>query len=225
MAAASIVALLAFAVLPLLYLRDVGREKRQRGMLFHSCLDLFPRHRVTQQGRDYPVLTGIYAGHSVRLEPVLDTMAARKLPSLWLKVTLLRPNPERPVFSFLMRPDGNEFYSPNREMAHRCTIPPSWPQNALFCADQDEDDLETRLDAHMTLFADPRAKELVASPHGVRLVYQVAQAERAHYLVLRQARFENAVVDPAMVRRLLDGAIVIAASLDCRDDVIAARAA
>jgi hypothetical protein len=225
MVAASIVAILALAVLPMLYLRDMAREKRQRSLLFEPCLDLFPRYRVTQEGRNYPVLTGDYAGHLVRLEPVLDTMAARKLPSLWLKLTLLQPNPARPVFSFLMRPDGNEFYSPNREMAHRCAIPPSWPNNALFCADEDDGELKTRLDTHMGVFTDPHAKELVASPVGVRLVYQIAQAERAHYLVLRQARFEKPVADPAVVRMLLDSAIEIAASLDRRDDAIAARAA
>jgi hypothetical protein len=225
MAAATLVAILALAILPLLYLRDLAREKRQRGMLFGSCLDLFDRYRVTQEGRNYPVLTGEYDGHPVRLEPVLDTMAARKLPSLWLKVTLLQPNPARPALSFLMRPDGNEFYSPNRDMAHRHSIPQTWPQNALFCTDGEGGDLDMRLDTHMALFADPRAKELVASPHGVRLVYQIAQAERAHYLVLRQARFENPVADPATVRGLLDAAVRIAASLDRPDDAVTARAA
>jgi hypothetical protein len=66
----------------------------------------------------------------------------------------------------------------------------------------------------MSLFEDPRAKELVISPRGVRLVYQAAQAERAHYLVLRQARFENSKIDPALAGSLLDRAIAIAASLD-----------
>ena len=95
----------------------------------------------------------------------------------------------------------------------------------MFCADEDDGELKTRLDTHMGVFTDPHAKELVASPVGVRLVYQIAQAERAHYLVLRQARFEKPVADPAVVRMLLDSAIEIAASLDRRDDAIAARAA
>ena len=57
-------------------------------------------------------------------------------------------------------------------------------------------------------------KELVITPRGVRLVYQAAQAERAEYLVLRQAHFTNNKADPALVRTLLDRAIAIAAAAD-----------
>lgn len=225
MAAATIVALLALLVLPTLYLRDAAAERRQRGLFFQACLGLFPRYRVIQEGKHYPILTGDYRGHAVRLEPVLDTMAARKLPSLWLKVTVLRPNPARPALSFLMRPDGNEFYSPNSDMAHRRAVPASWPQNAIFCADYEGGDFTAALAPHMDLFTDARAKELVASPQGVRLVYQAAQGDRAHYLVLRQARFELLIADAAMVRALLDRALALLASLDENNDALSAQAA
>jgi hypothetical protein len=203
----------ALVVLPALYARDAARARRQRRGFFAESLTLFDRYRVTMTGQAFPVLEGRYRGHDVRLEPVLDDLAWRKLPSLWLKATLFKPNPARSVLDFLMRPQGGEFYSPSGDILHRLPIPESWPQNAILCAERRETPL-VGLAPHMTMFADPRAKELVTSPRGVRLVYQAAQAERVHYLVLRQARFENNKADPALVRSLLDRAIAIAASVD-----------
>ena len=66
----------------------------------------------------------------------------------------------------------------------------------------------------MAIFDDTRAKELVLSPRGVRLVYQAAQGDRAQYLVLRQAHFQDNKADPALVRSLLDRAIAIAVAVD-----------
>jgi hypothetical protein len=205
----------ALVVLPVLYARDAARARRQRTGFFTESLPLFARYRVTVTGQAFPVLEGRYGNTDVRLELVLDDMAWRKLPSLWLKATIFKPNPARSVLDFLMRPQGGEFYSPSGDMVHRLLIPKSWPQNAILCADQRETASRLHLlEPHMGLFEDPRAKELVLSPRGVRLVYQAAQAERAHYLVLRQARFETDKVDPVLVRSLLDRAIAIAAAAD-----------
>jgi hypothetical protein len=205
----------ALVVLPVLYARDAGRARRQRTGFFADILPLFARYRVTATGQAFPVLEGRYGNTDVRLELVLDDMAWRKLPSLWLKATIFKPNPRRSVLDFLMRPQGGEFYSPSGDMPHRLPVPEAWPQNAILCVDRKETSTTLGpLEPHMSLFEDPRAKELVTSPRGVRLVYQAAQAERAHYLVLRQARFENSKVDPALARSLLDRAMAIAASLD-----------
>ena len=45
------------------------------------------------------------------------------------------------------------------------------------------------IEPHMTLFQDQRAKELLVTPKGVRLVYQAAQAEQGPYQTLRLVRF------------------------------------
>jgi hypothetical protein len=207
--------LAALVVLPALYARDNARARRRRAGFFSDCLALLDGCRVTVTAQAYPRLEGRYRGHDVRLELVLDDMAWRKLPSLWLKATVFKPNPGRMVLDFMMRPQGQEFYSPSGDMTHRLPVPRSWPQNAILCADNAAcaGHLEP-LARHMALFDDPRAKELVVSPHGVRLVYQAAQAERAHYLVLRQARFAETRVAPALAGAMLDRAIAIATSLD-----------
>ena len=205
--------LAALAVLPALFARDAARARRQRTGFFTDTLGLFERYRVAMAGQAYPLLEGRYKGHDVRLEPVLDDMTWRKLPSLWLKVTVFKPNPARCVLDFLMRPQGGEFFSPSGDMVYRLAIPESWPQNAILCADGQDVALDD-LTAHMAIFDDTRAKELVLSPRGVRLVYQAAQGDRAQYLVLRQAHFQNNKADPALVRSLLDRAIAIAVAVD-----------
>jgi len=207
---ASLIFLGALLVLPAIYLRDSAAEKRRRGDWFAPALSLFSSYRVTQQGKNWPVLTGRYCGRDVRLEPVLDDLTWRKLPSLWLKVTLLAPNPERGTLGFLVRPRGGEFYSPTADMASRLPIPAHWPSDAILRSDDRKE--APQLD--LTAFADPRLKELVVSPAGVRLVYQAQQGERASYLVLRQASFAEPHVELAPVKALLDQVIALTAELD-----------
>ena len=206
----ALVFLAALLVLPAIYLRDSVVEKRRRGDWFAPALDLFSSYRVTQDGKNWPVLLGSYRGHSVRLEPVLDDLSWRKLPSLWLKVTVLSPNTGRATYGFLVRARGGEFYSPTPDMKHRLSLPAGWPTDAILCSD---DSLKAP-DLDVSAFQDPYLKELVITPKGVRLVYQAQQGERASYLVLRQARFEQRHADPQKVKALLDQAIAIAMQID-----------
>ncbi len=212
---AILLTLVALLVLPWLYARDARRTRLRRGEFFANSTELFETYRVTQEGMNYPVLEARYKGLPVRLEPVLDNMGWRKLPSLWLKASLLLPNAARGTIDFLVRPQGIEFYSPSFDFHEHLVVPEAWPQNALLCSlpGVPRPSLE-RLEPHIKTFDDLKTKELVVTPHGVRLVYQAAQAERADYLVLRQATFTEARVNPALVRALLDRLIAIAADLD-----------
>jgi hypothetical protein len=205
----------AFAMLFALYARDTRRERQQRAAFFGDVFGLLETYRVTQDGAQFPVLEGRYRGVPIKLEPVLDTLAWRKLPSLWLKATVLLPHPARGTLDFLVRPQGGEFYSPSGDLDAWLPVPENWPQHAVLCTGAAA--IAPSLDLltpHMTVFDDPKAKEMLITPRGVRLVYQAAQASRGEYLVLRQARFSDLSLDPALVRSLLDRAIAIAAALD-----------
>jgi hypothetical protein len=206
--------LAALLMLPALYARDSIRERRRRGGWFADALPLFDSYRVTQQSQSWPVLTGRYQGVEVRLEPVLDDMTWRKLPSLWLKATVLAPNPARGTLGLLVRARGGEFYSPTAEMVHRLPMPKAFPSDAMLCSDCAETAPLLALAGQIDAFDDPRMKELVITPRGVRLVYQAAQGERADYLVLRQARFAQDKGDAALIQSLLDRAMAIAAAVD-----------
>jgi hypothetical protein len=211
----AILGVCAAIALPWMYLRDARRQRRSRSELFTQCLSLFQAYRVTQNGGDFAILEGRYRGHPVKLEPVLDTVAWRKVPSLWLKVTVLAPNPWPGVLDFLVRPQGVEFYSPGADLAHPLRVPPGWPQHAVLnCDDPSKVPPLTLIEPHIALFADQQMKELLITPRGTRLVRQLWQAERAEYLVLRQARFTSVHASPELVGALLDAALSICASLN-----------
>jgi hypothetical protein len=192
------------AALALIHRRDHAQRRIARAALFDDCRRLFESCDLSQDGVGYPVLRGRYLGHQIRLEPVVDTVAWRKLPSLWLKATLVAPTTADGVLDLIARPQGVEFYSPSGDLPVRLRTPPAWPADLVVCADEPGaarwlDELAT----HVVLFEDPQMKELLVTPGGVRLVRQVWQAERAEYLVLRQVKFAEVRVDPAVVDAML----------------------
>src|SRR5262249_14879782 len=122
-------------ILWLIYRRDRARTKAVRGSYFDDCRSLFADCRVSQSGSDFPILDGSYEGHRIRLEPVVDHMGVRKLPSLWLKVSVLGALPLDGTIDFLARPQNTEFYSPSERLPLTLRIPTGWPQHALLRTD------------------------------------------------------------------------------------------
>ena len=158
------VVLAGVAVLVMLYRRDRSLLKAQRAKFFDLCLDLFQAYRVTQDGPDYPLLSGRYRDHEVRLQPLVDNMAWRKVPVLWLKVTVLKPNSYQAILDFLVRPGGVEVYSPSDELHYHLPLPGGWPEQALLCTDDPSSTPPLELiTPHMGVFADVYMKELVVT--------------------------------------------------------------
>jgi hypothetical protein len=198
------------ALLWLIYRRDRARKRAIRGGYFDECRSLIEDCRIVQNDLEFPVLDGRYAGQRIRLEPVVDHMAVRKLPSLWLKVSVLGELPIAGTVDFLARPLNTEFFSPSAGLPTTLRIPPDWPQHALLRTDIEDESQPIRILApHIGLFADLKTKELVVAPRGVRLVYQASQGERAYYMVLRQPEFGPARLPATLARRLLDEALAV----------------
>jgi hypothetical protein len=207
----AILAVLFLAVLVVMHRRHRAQLKAERGALFEQVLGMLDGYRIEQDDVNFPVLSGRYRGFEVKLEPVVDHVAVRKLPSLWLLATVKAELPQKAALDFLMRPLNTEFYSPSSIMEHRLKVPAGFPGDLRVSADRlDGLPSETVISSQAGLFDDTKMKELVTTPKGVRLVYQLAEAERPYYLVLRQAQFGSPLrLDPALTRRLLDRAIAI----------------
>lgn len=205
-------AVLALMVVTLAYIHWRGRQaiRKERGAMFDGCLGLFQSYRVSQDGVYFPVLKGRYRGYEVKIEPVVDHLAVRKLPSLWLLVSVRGNVRYAGVLDFLVRPLNVEFFSPSAALESRLPVPPAWPQNAWLRTDSPEEmpPLE-RIEPHILFFQDPRAKELLVTPGGVRLVYQAKEGERTYYRVLRHVKFPEAALSPELVRGLMDRAIAL----------------
>ena len=201
---------LIVCILWIMHRRKRSAVKAERAAMFNDCIDLFETHRITQDDIYYPVLEGSYRGHDFRLEPIADHIAFRTIPSLWLLVTLRKSTPYEGIFDFLVRQRNVEFYSPSSKLRIDIDIPEGWPQYAVLRTNNPEGmPPQERLEPQIAFFDDPKAKELLVTPNGVRVVYQARQAERSHYMLLRQVVFEDINLSPNLVRELMDRCIAV----------------
>jgi hypothetical protein len=197
-------------LLTLMQRRNRGDLKERRASLFAASYGILDTYRITQAGIDYPEMQATYRGHAFHVDAIVDTLTFRKLPVLWLRVSLLAPLPGLATFDILVRSQNVEFYSPSAELPHRLEPRPGWPADAMVRTDNQGrlPDLAV-LDRHIGMFQEPPVKELLITPKGVRIVRMLEQAKRAEYLVTRQAEFENAQVTAELLRDLMDRTIAL----------------
>jgi hypothetical protein len=150
-------------------------------------------------------LSGKYAGLPVQVQTVTDTLNMRKLPSLWLLVTIPGELPLKAAFDMMMRPSGPSTFSNFDLLPTTIERPPDFPEHAVIRTDDEAHVLPAHVVApYLAPFFRPGAKELLISPKGVRMVLQLAEADRLRYGVFRQAEFGAASVDPELLRGTLD---------------------
>ncbi|MDQ7249389.1 hypothetical protein [Dongia sedimenti] len=202
--------ILGVFVLAGIYRRDRAKLRALRGAVFAPAYPLFESYRVTQDSVDFPELRGRYRGHDFHVDALVDMVTFRKLPSLWLRVSLLAPVPYRGTLDIMVRSQNVEFYSPANELDHAIQPPAGWPAGTIVKTDNpDAMPPAALVDPHMSFFAAPKAKEILITPKGVRLVYQTDQGTRAEYLVLRSANFAAPQVTAEVMADLLDRAIAL----------------
>ena len=190
--------------------RNRAAVQRRRSALFEPAYDLFESYRVSQDGIDYPVLDGRYRGNDFHLDAIVDTLTFRRIPVLWLRVSLLASLPGTATLDILVRSQNTEFYSPGNRLPHVLPPRPGWPADAVVRTDDpDRAPNLTAIERHMVVFARPQTKELLVTAKGVRIVHMLDQARRAEYLVLRQAEFEQGAVDKEILRDLMDRTIAL----------------
>lgn len=184
--------------------------RRERGAVFDACRDLFDDFVLTQDDIDFPRARGRYRDLVVQLEPVTDDLALRKLPALWLRLSVLGALPLRAVLSCLARPSNLEFWSVTNQLPYSLELPERWPETLLVrCNEAGALPARAVLERHIAVFEDARMKELVVSPRGVRLVRLADEGVRAYYGVFRRQQFAQLPFDRAMVARLLEQAVAL----------------
>lgn len=206
--------LLAFGALAWIYRRDRRRFEAERAMLLDDAAGLLEAAVASREAMGYPRLRGRYKGYEASIDAVLDNLSVRKIPSLWLRVTVRADLPFAGSCDMLARAHNVEFYSPSIDFDHVLPLPAGWPEQLTIKSDDPEHmPLPEQLAKHVDVFRDPLVKELLVTPRGVRLVRQAAQASRAEYLVLRQAKFGPVVVPRDLLAGLLDRAVALAEDL------------
>jgi hypothetical protein len=191
---AVLLVLMMVSVLAAISVRDHRRLRASRTSLFDDAAAALDTPKITHGGDGFPKLRGRYNGFEVHADLIPDTMVVRRLPQLWLSVTLLAPDRGLPGFGVLVRYAGNEFYSLTTEFKHRLEPPPGLPREVLIRAEKPEaqsllDELRQPL---ARLLSDPQVKEVAITAKGLRIVRQAAEGRRGDHLLLRQATFDTA---------------------------------
>lgn len=187
---------LAFAIgfagllvwLALTVMRTAGQRKAARAGYFDSIAPLFDRIVTRIEPTGFPRVTGHFGPHAFDLQALPDSLTFRKLPALWIMVSLPEPLPVRTTLDIMARPTGQEAFSRFASLPVSLPCPACLPDGTGVRTDDaalvPPMDLIAR---YARIFADPKVKELLIAPKGLRLVLLGDEAERGRYLIFRDA--------------------------------------
>ncbi len=209
-------------VLAALAVRDHRAAKLARRGLLDGCRATLQAVRVTQCADGFPSLSGFHGGLPVRVTLVPDTMTVRRLPQLWMTVTLQHAA-ARPGFGVLVRHAGTEFYALTPSFQHRLEPPAGLPWEVVARGDDPAAQhlLEGLVEPLGRILADGRIKEVAVTAKGFRIVRQVGEGRRGEHLLLRQSVFDDADIPAALVQSLLDELDALRATAEPTADALA----
>lgn len=176
-----------------------------RARYFDTVRQLFDGGEIRIQPTGFPRMTGHRADLAYDLQVVPDTLTFRKLPALWVLVTLPEPLPVAATLDLLARPSGNEPFTRFAILPQSLPTPAGLPKDiAIRSEDASRIPPATLIERHADLFDDPRIKELVISPKGLRIVLLAEEADRGRYLIFREAEMGMAPLASARLIPVLD---------------------
>lgn len=164
-----------------------------------------PRRQMQDSG--YLRVAGEWHGGAFDLQVVPDTLSYRKLPCLWLMVSRTDPIPALAgEVRIMARASGLEAFSTFSTLPIEVSLPPGFPPDCTMrCTDPQHMPPLAVLEHVAGLMADPRVKEVVLSPKGLRIVILAEEGARASYLIHRDAEFGSAPLPaPIAARRMQD---------------------
>ncbi len=199
--------------------RQVRQAGQRRGAAragyFDACLLLFADPVKGQTPSGFARVSGTYRGRRFDLQALPDTLTFRKLPALWLMVTIPAPMPVAATLDVMQRPIGTETFSHFGTLPVQLGSPPGLPPEAVVRTDDPHGlPVESIVMAHLEVFGTPRVKELVISPKGLRIVWLAEEADRGRYLLFRDAEMGAEALPPATLRPLLDRLVDLARDLE-----------
>ena len=190
------------------------RRKAARAGYLAAVATLFDRVTTRIEPTGFARMTGHLGPHAFDLQVVQDSLTFRKLPALWVMLTLPEPLPVKATLDIMARPGGQEPFS------HFSTLPQTLPCPATLpegCAVRSDDAAhavpEALITPHLGLFADPKVKELVISAKGLRLVILAEEAERGRYLIFREAEMGLTPLPPQRLTPLIDTLLALRTAL------------
>jgi hypothetical protein len=206
----------AFLYALTLSIRDGRARAARRAAYLDGVKEVFTGGVKVIAPTGFPRLSGTYRGRTFDIQAVPDTLNVRKLPALWVLVSLVEPMPVRATLDIMMRPRGVEYFSRHAALPVQLEPDPGLPHDSSLRTDLPEAlpprDIVLK---HAQILADPLAKELVISPQGLRLVWLAEEAHRGRYLIFRDSEMGLEPFPAAALKPLLDHLLAL------RDDLAA----
>ncbi len=214
----------AIALALVLHLAWLARGNRNKGLAALAADEASVRAVVTDAANvsdgtaGVVTLAGSWNGRRVQVRTIVDTLATRKLPARWLSVSITEQVAVPGTFDMMMRPGSPTTFSNFDHLDHTLAKTAEFPAEAVVRTDRKGVRFPQDLIAdHLDIFAEGRAKELLITPNGVRIVWLLAEAERARYGVFRQAAFGDVRLDPVLIERLLASASALRDAINRRE--------
>lgn len=190
--------------------RAAFRRTAARADYFSKVLPLFDRVVTRIEPTGFPRVTGHLGPHAFDLQALPDSLTFRKLPTLWVMVTLPEPMPVKATLDILTRATGQEPFTRFSNLPQSLPCPAFLPAGSGVRSDDARAvPSEQLLAPHAGLFADPSVKELLISPKGLRLVILGDEAERGRYLIFRDAEVGLTPLTAARMTPLLDSLLAL----------------
>lgn len=190
-------------------LRQHRRLKREHQGLLDEARGVLEDRRTERDATGLPVALGRHGGHHARLDVIIDALALRKLPRLFVRAAIHRPLPvAAPVFA-VRATSGSGMVESDPRLTRGLPTPATWPEEILVRTTEDGPSrVPDELLRVGRLFDDPRTASVMVSPRGARVSWEAARGDVAAWRVSRGARFAGPV--PAeLARELLDTAAAL----------------
>lgn len=183
-------------------------RKANRAGYFSQSAALLIDKREQRQPTGFTRIAGRYQGLTFDLQAVPDTLTFRKLPALWVMVTLTDPQPLAGETHIMARASGLETFSTYAQMPLEVALPASFPPDCtLRCTDAEALPPPEVMAKLARIFADPKIKEAVLSPKGLRFVVLAEEADRTPYLIFRDAELGRTPLPAPRLQALLDSLV------------------
>lgn len=176
-----------------------------RAGFFDAVKPLFNGAETRIQPTGFARMTGRREGLAFDLQAIPDTLSFRKLPALWVMVTLPESLPLSATLNLMARPSGQEPFTRFASLPQSLPTPPGLPAHmAIRTDDATRIPPATLIARHADLFDDPKVKELVIAPKGLRIVILAEEADRGRYLIFREAEMGQLALGADRLAPLLD---------------------
>ncbi|HDY84223.1 hypothetical protein LCGC14_0538980 [marine sediment metagenome] len=210
-----------FAIAPLiamsvyyLFQRSQIAIKNNRAMLLSDCNSMLDNSATSYESNGFPIIKGRYRDFDVQLNLIPDTIVMRKVPPLWLMVSIKANKQSKGSMDFIVRPQNSEFYSPGWRWDGLFKVPATWPQYSIAKYNDTTASISVLDKFVPDLFKDEKVKQLLVMPDSLRITYMAKQGIRGEYLLTRGAVFDEHAINSDEVKKIIEYAIEIRKNIE-----------